>query len=146
MNPKWTEPRVEKLKQLLSDGLSSSQIADELGGVSRNSVIGKIHRLKLDRPTKEYSQQTPKQNFNRWVKKPAEPACDIIPFVETIFTIPNDNNCSLLELTNSKCKWPIGDPRNADFCFCGNRPFGNLPYCGPHAQLAYEARRSRASR
>ena len=43
----WTDERVEKLKKLWSEGLSASQIAAQLGGVSRNAVIGKVHRLGL---------------------------------------------------------------------------------------------------
>ena len=43
----WTDERVELLKKLWNEGLSASQIAAQLGGVSRNAVIGKVHRLKL---------------------------------------------------------------------------------------------------
>src|SRR5688500_16051891 len=44
----WTDERIERLKKMWADGATASQIADELGGVSRNAVIGKAHRLGLD--------------------------------------------------------------------------------------------------
>ena len=56
----WTDERVEMLKKLWSDGLSASQIAAQLGGVSRNAVIGKVHRLKLSGRAKAPSSGAPK--------------------------------------------------------------------------------------
>ena len=47
MRMSWTDERVELLKKLWTDGLSASQIAAQLGGVTRNAVIGKVHRLNL---------------------------------------------------------------------------------------------------
>ncbi|MEO0542970.1 MAG: GcrA family cell cycle regulator [Pseudomonadota bacterium] len=56
----WTDERVETLKKLWADGLSASQIAAKLGGVSRNAVIGKVHRLKLAPRAKSTKQAAPK--------------------------------------------------------------------------------------
>ena len=86
----WTDKRVEKLKELWGKGMSASEIADSIGEVSRNAVIGKAHRLGLSTRSK------------REVKR-------IIAPVPT-----------LISYTDKKCKWPIGDPRDCDFKFCEN--------------------------
>jgi GcrA cell cycle regulator len=51
--------------------------------------------------------------------------------------IYNGHRCSLFELTEEKCRWPIGNPGAADFCFCGNEPIRGLPYCVGHTRIAY---------
>jgi GcrA cell cycle regulator len=52
--------------------------------------------------------------------------------------VPMGQRCSLLELSDSKCRWPIGDPGNAEFAFCGGKPVEGFPYCGYHARIAYQ--------
>jgi len=52
--------------------------------------------------------------------------------------IPIGQRCSILELTEDKCHWPIGDPKHADFYFCGGRPIKGFPYCGYHSRIAYQ--------
>jgi GcrA cell cycle regulator len=152
----WTDDRVELLKKLWSDGLSASQIAGELGGISRNSVIGKVHRLGLSGRAKSPSSSVPRQRKPRAhghmmrIARPgirgntalatmraydaeleSEPA-----LIENI--IPLGQRCSILELTDSKCRWPIGDPSSTDFFFCGGKPIEGLPYCGYHSRIAYQ--------
>jgi GcrA cell cycle regulator len=154
----WTDERVEMLKKLWADGLSASQIAAELGGVTRNAVIGKVHRLGLSGRAKSPSSAAPRQRKARntsqmmRVSRPAMrgntalahhalEAYDLAPDpqperIENI--IPIGQRCSLLELNDAKCRWPIGDPGSADFFFCGGNPVGELPYCAYHARLAYQ--------
>ena len=131
MNEQWTwdEQRVERLKTLWSEGLSASQIAAALGGVTRNAVIGKVHRLGLSGRAKAPSSATPRQRKPRAASpyiRPARPATrgntalafrtatmfDVEPeqeaepeFVENI--IPIGQRCSILQLTEATCHWPI---------------------------------------
>ncbi len=152
----WTDDRVELLKKLWSDGLSASQIAAELGGISRNSVIGKVHRLGLSGRAKSPSSSLPRQrkprahaHMIRIARGGIRGNTALAPIhayeteletepevVENI--IPLGQRCSLLDLTDSKCHWPIGDPSTADFFFCGGKTLEGLPYCGYHSRVAYQ--------
>jgi GcrA cell cycle regulator len=152
----WTDERVDLLKKLWGDGLSASQIAGELGGITRNAVIGKVHRLGLSGRAKAPSSAAPRQRKaraaahvfraprtrgNTALAHLTSPFYDIeaeaVPqLVENI--VPIGQRCSLLELSEDKCRWPIGDPGRADFFFCGGKPVNTLPYCGYHSRLAYQ--------
>jgi GcrA cell cycle regulator len=154
--PSWIIDRVELLKKLWADGLSASQIAAELGGISRNSVIGKVHRLGLAGRTKRPTASMPRQRKPRSrgttmrIVRPAirgDTALAVLPayalqfepepeLMETI--IPMWQRCSTLELSEGKCRWPIGDPRTPDFFFCGGKTIEGLPYCGYHSRIAYQ--------
>jgi GcrA cell cycle regulator len=152
----WTEERVELLKKLWADGLSASQIAAELGGITRNAVIGKVHRLGLSGRAKAPSSSAPRQRKARTVshgfRTPRSRGntalahlnapfydLDLEPEAEPIENIiPIGQRCSLLELTEATCRWPIGDPGRSDFFFCGGRPVNSLPYCGYHSRIAYQ--------
>ena len=152
----WTDERVELLKKLWSDGLSASQIAGELGGITRNAVIGKVHRLGLSGRAKAPSSSVPRQRKPRAASSmfraprnmmrgnaalAMQPAYDYEPEpepepIENI--IPIGQRCTLVELTDDKCRWPIGDPGAADFFFCGGKTNAGVPYCGYHARIAYQ--------
>ncbi len=150
----WTDERVELLKKLWTDGLSASQIAAELGGVTRNAVIGKVHRLGLSGRAKSPSSTVPRSRKPRassHMLRVARGAMrgnaalaymhdfDIEPEPELIENIiPLGQRCSLLELTEDKCRWPIGDPSAPDFFFCGGKPVESLPYCAYHSRIAYQ--------
>ena len=72
----WTEERIERLKKMWHDGATASQIADELGGVSRNAVIGKAHRLGLEQrpsPVKPGEEKEAKKPAAAAAAKPAAP-------------------------------------------------------------------------
>ncbi|WP_421725261.1 GcrA family cell cycle regulator [Bauldia sp.] len=163
----WTDDRVELLKKLWAEGLSASQIAQHLGGVTRNAVIGKVHRLNLSgrakpasaapRQRKARSATTSRspRSFvagNTALKVHASPAPRRAPAPAPIedLVVPISLNVSLLSLTDQMCKWPIGDPGTEGFHFCGHRNFNDLPYCEYHARLAYqpatERRRDRRER
>ena len=157
----WTDERVELLKKLWADGLSASQIAAELGGVTRNAVIGKVHRLGLAGRAKSASSAAPRPRKPRTahmlrVTRPsirgntalmhaydldieAEPA-----FVDNV--IPIGQRRTLLELTEETCRWPIGDPGSADFFFCGGPSLTSLPYCAYHSRVAYQPPHARRDR
>src|SRR5690606_37886783 len=148
----WTDERVEQLKKLWSEGLSASQIAQKLGGVTRNAVIGKVHRLGLS------GRATPSRPARRSVKpataRPARtppavaaarPAAPPPAPVEAAL-LPSGEFATVLTLGAHICKWPTGDPDDHDFRFCGRRSEGGSPYCEAHARLAYQPQRKRVRR
>jgi len=163
----WTEDRVETLKKLWTEGLSASQIANRLGEVTRNAVIGKVHRLGLSgrattsriksvRPRKRAARANKQSRPLRFgaPRTPFPPGA--IPPGEQSFelaeelVIPPGERKYITTLTETSCRWPIGDPTHDDFHFCGKDKQGGMPYCEFHAQRAYQPaqprRRQPASR
>lgn len=155
----WTDERVELLKKLWADGLSASQIAGELGGITRNAVIGKVHRLGLSGRAKAPSSSAPRPRKPRTAPafRAARPmtrgntalARHPLAFLEVeVHTqpepelmdnvIPIGQRCSILQLSEATCHWPIGDPGAPDFFFCGGNSVGGLPYCAYHCRVAYQ--------
>jgi len=151
----WTEERVTLLRKLWAEGLSASQIAKQLGGVTRNAVIGKVHRLGLaGRATPSRPAKRPVRPARPRVIGPTAPRLRpatsmptvVIPDLEPL-KLEDGSAANVLTLRDSMCKFPIGDPNDADFAFCG-RGVATGPYCADHAQLAYQpsqAKRRRAS-
>ena len=163
----WTDERVERLKKLWADGLSASQIAAQLGGVSRNAVIGKVHRLNLPGRAKSGGQASVRTkrttaaprapNYaGRTAAQASRPVgrssggaalkqdLDVVA-VEEIDTRPMDDvvvpisrRLTLVELSERTCKWPVGDPLQEGFHFCGNDSGDASPYCGYHAKMAFQ--------
>jgi len=158
----WTDERVETLKKLWADGLSASQIAAELGGVTRNAVIGKVHRLGLSGRAKSPSSTAPRPRKPRAASHMLRVSrssmrgntalahayeLDVEPETELIDNvIPLGQRRSLLELTDETCRWPIGDPGTADFFFCGGPTVTSLPYCAYHSRVAYQPANVRRDR
>ncbi len=157
----WTDERVETLKKLWGDGLSASQIAGELGGITRNAVIGKVHRLGLSGRAKSPSSTAPRPRKPRAphmlrMPRPAirgntalaqafEYEVEAEPeLIENI--IPLGQRRSLLELTEETCRWPLGDPGTADFFFCGGQTLATGPYCSYHSRVAYQPAHLRRDR
>ncbi len=144
----WSEDRVNCLKALWADGLSASQVAQQLGGVTRNAVIGKVHRLGLagraaggtvSRPPRaprpRHSARAPRPTAPRLVSGPCA-AVTVAPCVEAIPDGPGLIS-SVTSLHGHVCKWPIGDPLTTDFSFCGQATEGG-PYCGRHHRAAHK--------
>mgnify|MGYP001182232300 CR=1 FL=1 len=158
----WTDERVELLKRLWSEGLSASQIAGELGGITRNAVIGKVHRLSLSgraRPASTAPARPRKPSIGARPAAPARPAprpaiagntaLKLTPHAApeprreprpepSEVVVPISLRASILTLTEQTCKWPIGDPGLDDFHFCGHRSKVGVPYCEYHARIAYQ--------
>jgi GcrA cell cycle regulator len=152
----WTEERVENLKKLWGEGLSASQIAAELGGITRNAVIGKVHRLGLSGRAKSPAAAAPRPRKARAhahahlmrVSRPAirgntalAHAYDFEPEAEPELVdnvIPLGQRRSILQLTEDTCRWPIGDPGSSEFFFCGGPSMTGVPYCTYHSRLAYQ--------
>src|ERR1044072_6323713 len=148
----WTDERVELLRKLWTDGLSASQIAAELGGITRNAVIGKVHRLGLSGRAKSPSSSAPRARKPRSpIMRASRPmtrgssalalAYELEPYQdpELINTVtPLGQPRTLLELNEDPCRWPIGDPATPEFFFCGGKPLTGLPYCSYHSRVAYQ--------
>ena len=138
----WTDERVEQLKSLWTEGLSASQIARVLGGVTRNAVIGKVHRLGLAgraSPTAWSARAFRWRRRFRMRSHVPEP-----PVVEEDPVVMDDGNfATVLTISNSMCRWPIGDPSENEFHFCGRKPKTGSPYCEAHARKAYQPQQLR---
>jgi GcrA cell cycle regulator len=157
-NQTWTPERIELLKQMWAEGLSASTIAGRLGaGISRNAVIGKVHRLGLS------GRATPNRSTSPRPRRPRQPShpgrarllptagatalkpqiCQermVEPEPEPIrlVDIPKGERVNLLMLSEKTCRWPIGEPGTEDFFFCGMSPNASTPYCEYHARVAYQ--------
>lgn len=136
----WTDERVEKLRELWDKGLSASQIAKELAeGVTRNAVIGKAHRMGLaSRPSPVKSD--PAKRAAAAAKKKAAPK------QESVKSAPSTGKVTILDLTESMCKWPIGHPGESGFHFCGKPSQPAFPYCANHCVEAYQVQQPRRTR
>ena len=172
----WTDERVELLSKLWLDGRSASQIAAELGlGVTRNAVIGKVHRLGLagrpkatapvvSPPNRVKAKPTLRIREEEMPEvaglEPAESEAQVhqtevrtpapVPLHETVVA-PFSERVTIMDLRESSCRWPMGDPTNIEFRFCGARTSGGSgPYCASHSRLAFqpapERRRDRVDR
>ena len=135
----WTEEKVNRLKELWGKGQTASQIAEIIGGVSRNAVIGKAHRLNLSskiktRTTSNTNKNTSKVNHETSFKgrrgkfkslllnKDFEPA----------------KNLSLEELTEDTCKYMEKNPNDKDASFCGRKNVEKFSYCPLHLMIVFQ--------
>jgi GcrA cell cycle regulator len=161
----WTDDRVEILKRLWTEGLSASQIAKQLGGVTRNAVIGKVHRLGLagraapSRPVKRIAVPIARvrPTLSEQVVAAAkvarfsdQPVADVImeapsqaaPAFKHVKPKPRSVRdgeiIGVLQLGPHMCKWPIGDPGDPDFGFCGASCGTTAVYCEEHAAIAFQ--------
>jgi len=165
----WTDERVATLTKMWKDGRSAAEIAKELGGVTRNAVIGKANRLGLSgrtttstakkkkaepkktgkAATTKQKKAAPKKKQDK--KKPKASAAQQKIITEAIKQAAAEadqvlaEGIGLLDLTEKLCKWPIGDPQENDFHFCGQGSLPNLPYCEEHAALAYQTPRKQGA-
>jgi GcrA cell cycle regulator len=166
----WTEQKIQKLKEMWGHGYSASEIAKCLGGLTRNAVIGKAHRLKLSSrpsPIKREDEAPPgtltaeavmpiikSASKKRTMLRPLPP----VALPSTVKASGKDSFRSIEDLKRTEgiavtkagerhCRWPIGDPRSPDFRFCGCSAYEGLPYCIDHARMAYQnvGKRQRSS-
>lgn len=151
----WTEERVSLLRRLWGEGHTAAEIAKQLGGVTRNAVIGKAHRLKLSNRVSPIQQNKKPANKNverKSVKRTVSSASPLpVPTkssakkaptsVQETAEIQNESGklYSMMELKPRMCRWPCGDPQSTDFGFCGDPAIPGLPYCEKHAKMAYQA-------
>ena len=137
----WTEEKVAKLKELWGKGSTASQIAEIIGGISRNAVIGKAHRLNLSAKIKTRAAAS-SQNFdssseekNNRIKRTRKSKFKSL-IIEKDFEPENPKQ--LEELDEKSCKWPIGHPDEENFYFCGRSSLKDFSYCKLHLLYAYQ--------
>ena len=137
----WTDEKVSKLKELWGKGNTASQIAEIIGGISRNAVIGKAHRLNLSAKIKTRTATSnknfensinDKSNENRKTRRGRFKSLIIEKDFEP------ENPKQLEELDESSCKWPIGHPDEKGFYFCGRSSLKDFSYCKLHLLYAYQ--------
>jgi GcrA cell cycle regulator len=164
----WTDEAVEELKKMWDKGMTTGQIAKVLN-VTKNSIIGKVHRLCLTaRPSpikkssnseKKDTKQTKAEKVEKTEKnekiektekatktKAATPKAEktketITKTKEEVAKVETpaveELNIPLVKLDNHTCRWPLGDPRDEDFCFCGKKIKTGQTYCEEHSAIAY---------
>ena len=137
----WTDEKVAKLKELWGKGNTASQIAEIIGGISRNAVIGKAHRLNLSAKIKTRTA-TSNENFENTVidkniksKKGRRSKFKSL-IIEKDFEPENPKQ--LEQLDENSCKWPIGHPDEKSFYFCGRSSLKGFSYCKLHLLYAYQ--------
>ena len=137
----WTEDKIAKLKELWGKGNTASQIAEIIGGVSRNAVIGKAHRLNLSAKIKtrtatssESFENSNSDKINKIKKSRRSKFKSLI--IEKDFEPENPK--TLEQLDENSCKWPIGHPDEKDFYFCGRSSLKDFSYCKLHLLYAYQ--------
>ena len=163
MTAGWTEDRVGALKKLWLEGQSASQIAKQLGGgVTRNAVIGKVHRLGLSgRAAPSQPARTAATTFRTARPRPAAPAPaqpsaprrleavqpkPVQPAAPVPAPIPDlPGTATVMTLGAHMCKGPIGDPSSREFSFCGRRASEGV-YCVEHARVAYQPQTKRGGK
>ena len=172
--PTWTDERVATLIKLWGEGLSASAIAKILGGVTRNAVIGKVHRLRLKghsparrapspgggsgggkvkkAPRKDHGPVTAPARGGA-LPRPAEDASPAPvaeakpePAVRLVEPPAKGRISNIMELNHHTCRWPIGDPGDDDFAYCGGKAPSGSPYCAHHAKMAYQPSSSQRRR
>lgn len=154
----WTDERIELLKKLWSEGLSASTIAAEMGGVTRNAVIGKVHRLGLSGRVKPASAAGHKIKPTRTPTHPLRsnffirgntalavdasavvalrPVREVRPMEDVVVAL--SERVTIMDLRDQMCRWPLGDPGREEFRFCGAHSQSGCPYCAHHAAIAYQ--------
>ena len=138
----WTEEKVAKLKELWGKGNTASQIAEIIGGISRNAVIGKAHRLNLSAKIKTRASSNTNNNFKSnnlnnvdKLRKGRKSRFKSL-IIEKDFEPENPKQ--LEELNENSCKWPIGHPNEKSFYFCGRTSLKDFSYCRLHLLYAYQ--------
>ncbi|MBR1601587.1 MAG: global cell cycle regulator GcrA-like protein [Alphaproteobacteria bacterium] len=145
----WTNESVEELRRLWDKGLTASEIAKKLG-VTKNAIVGKVHRLCLK------ARPSPIKTKEEEVElKHSESVQEEIVFVETEvveetqiedsvkekieedLSIDSKGRVGLVDLDSHTCRWPLGDPRDDDFGFCGKKVRAGQTYCDEHSSIAY---------
>ena len=136
----WNSEAVEKLKELWGKDHTASQIAEIIGGVSRNAVIGKAHRLNLSDKSNSKNSIIKKRVSSQLDQSKATKGTRKSKFKSLIIEkdFEPENPKSLEELDDNTCKWPNGHPNESDFYFCGRTSLEKFSYCKLHLLYAFQ--------
>jgi GcrA cell cycle regulator len=156
----WTNERVDELRRLWGQGQTASRIAELLGGVTRNAVIGKAHRLGLrgrpspirredgqpavSRPPRASAPSGAAALAQELTREIQAPAVEAPPPAMPAAAAPPPSSSKTLRSGSKACSWPVGDPKQPGFHFCGEEAVPGRPYCAAHCTLAYQ-RKSEAA-
>lgn len=131
----WTDERIATLTRLWREGVSASTIARQLGGTTRNAVIGKVHRLGLSGHPTPPRCRRPRARTPR--PEPRLPRPRPLRALEVAAAEPPMvGTADIVTVGRRACRWPIGEPKAADFALCG-RPAVRGAYCAAHGAIAY---------
>ena len=133
----WTEEKVAVLRQYWGSGKSASEIAEIIGDVSRNAVIGKAHRLGLAGRPSPIKDKKPKPKAVVPTTSIPAPTPAPPPIVNLVELQPG-SGATILSLTERMCRWPHGDPKQPGFRFCGKPAVNGTSYCSEHLKAAYQ--------
>ena len=137
----WTTEKVNKLKELWGKGNTASQIAEIIGGISRNAVIGKAHRLNLSAKIKTRtatSNHFYENSVDSKIQKNKKGRKSKFKSLIIEKDFEPENPKQLEELDENSCKWPIGHPDEKNFYFCGRSSLKDFSYCKLHLLYAYQ--------
>ena len=135
----WTVDKIDKLRQLWGKGNTANQIAQIIGDVTRNAVIGKANRLNLSNKLSPKSTINNSNNFHK--KKPTNILKGKKVKFKSLIIEKNfepENPIQLEELNDNTCKWPTGHPNESNFYFCGRKSLKYFSYCKLHLLYAYQ--------
>lgn len=144
----WSDDRVDMLKKMAGDGMSATQIARELGQVTRNGVLGKLFRLKIPLAGKSAEKRAPARkgrngHIARKISTRFEDAATDPKGIE----LPPDSSVDAIPFMDARagqCRYPLGDPSSHDFRFCGSAVFDGHSWCPRHCQIVYRPRKAHA--
>ena len=141
----WDESREAKLKELWEKGHTASQIAEILGGTTRNAVIGKAHRLKLAGRVQSKKPDKQKRQVENLQIKEEKYVSRRARFKSLLLdkNFEPENPKKLEELDDKNCRWPIGHPDQKDFYFCGRTPIEGFSYCKLHVLYAFQPKNTK---
>lgn len=137
----WDEYKVQKLRELWGKGNTASQIAEIIGGISRNAVIGKAHRLNLSAKIKTRTATSNKSFENSLEENNVKSRRGRKSKFKSLIIEKDfepENPKQLEELDENSCKWPIGHPDEKEFYFCGRSSLKDFSYCKLHLLYAYQ--------
>ena len=139
----WNDQKVNKLKELWGKGNTASQIAEIIGGISRNAVIGKAHRLNLSAKIKTRAATSNQSFENSQIEKNNNPKLGRKSKFKSLIIEKDfepENPKQLEELTDNDCKYPIGHPNEKNFYFCGRSSLKDFSYCKLHLLYSYQSK------
>ena len=128
----WTDKNVKTLTTMWNKGKTAADIAEALGGVTRNAVIGKANRLELDK------RPSPIKKADKVKSNPVRKETKVEAAVKRAADKRANKSFSILDIKESMCRWPFGDPKDDDFNFCGKKAAEDCSYCKEHSDEAYQ--------